>query len=75
MPRGEAEARLVRQYALLWHETEPEQLPTHYFGGLAMCWQPTVLEIKDAQGAKAYEQIVKGIAAIVNAYEEPEGGG
>jgi hypothetical protein len=68
---GQAETRLVRRYALLWLATEPEQLPTHYYGRLAMYYFPDGIAVEDPQGAKQHDEIVMGLAKIVTAYETP----
>jgi hypothetical protein len=73
-PRSPVDLRLARQYALLWLATEPTQLPTHYYGQLAVWHDPHGIAIHDAEGKKQYEQIVEGLERILTPYQKKGAG-
>jgi hypothetical protein len=67
---------VVREYAFLWLSTEPQELPTHHYGTLAVAtydlpyMSSHMIKIHNTPKDKEYQQIVGGLEKIFVPYEK-----
>ncbi len=70
-PETPERKELVRQYALLWTQTEPQPLPTHSFEQLSLEVRlRNDLELKDPQISKQRHDLETAILRLLTAYPE-----
>lgn len=68
-PKNDAERRLVREYQLLWLNTQPLELPTHYYRSLAFrLEQDHSLAIQEESAAATYQQLQASVQKIILPY-------
>jgi hypothetical protein len=70
----------LREYAILWLNTEPQPLPTHYYGSLSFRttalgrfedFDIPELKIFNAEKNQEYLQIVGGLRKLLSSYHKP----
>lgn len=73
-PKNEKEEDALRQYGLLWVDTEPVQLPTHYHKGLSFkLWYDRTMKFSDPAVGKEVEDVCRKISAALVPYGIPPG--
>lgn len=73
-PKNEKEEDALRQYGLLWVDTEPVQLPTHFHKKLSFrFWDANSFDYSDPAVGKEVEEVRKKISTALIPYGIPPG--
>ncbi|MCK6470490.1 MAG: hypothetical protein L6R28_01980 [Planctomycetes bacterium] len=73
-PKNEKEEDALRQYGLIWVDTEPVRLPTHYHKGLSFeFWDANSLDYSNPAVGKEIEDVRQKISAALIPYAIPPG--
>jgi hypothetical protein len=70
-PKTDRERELVRQYALVWMRTEPDELPTHHDTTLAFILERDEYSFRDRAVEREYDAVRERIESLVTPYRLP----
>lgn len=73
-PKNEKEEEALRQYGLLWVDTEPVRLPTHFHKKLSFeFWDANSFDYSDPAVEKEVEEVRRKVSAALVPYGIPPG--